>query len=187
MDFRNATALDGFRLYALFIRHTAPWSHEKLTVRVRYGRGAAFSGACYYATSRIFVNLGRHNRYPFRLTANIARARSNATHWWREGLFLELADACQLALFIYLHELYHYLVKAAGRNTRRKEAMCDRFAACVLIDHYGCPLRDGRGAAVPRPAWDFQDLDRFVAATPRAANPAERPQPHAIPVRILQA
>ena len=45
--------------------------------------------------------------------------------------------------------------------------MCDRFAARVLTDRYGCPVIDRRGRPVDRAAWDFQDLDRFVAAAPR--------------------
>jgi hypothetical protein len=167
MDFDNSTHLDSRRLAALFLDHTAPYRHERLRVRVRYSRGAAFSGTCYYRDSRIFVNLGRRNGYPFLLATGIARAQSNRTHWWRDVYRLVLADAYQLALFVYLHELYHYLVKAARRNTRRKEAMCDRFAARVLVDRYGCPLIDPESRAVPRERWDFQDLGAFVAAAPK--------------------
>ena len=174
MLFHNATQLDGERLEHLFLRHTRPWRHEELTVRVRYSRGADFSGSCYYRDKRIFINLGRRNRYPYRMGTHIARARSNRTHWWREVYSIVLADAYQLALFIYLHELYHALVHAARRNTRRKEAMCDRFAARVLVDHYGCPVvaRDGR--RVLREEWDFQDLPGFVAAAAKDGAAAAR-------------
>ena len=61
MDFRSVTDLDGARLQRLFVRHAWPYRHEKLAVRVRYSRGADFSGTCYYTQARIFVNLGRHN------------------------------------------------------------------------------------------------------------------------------
>ncbi|MBI5864378.1 MAG: hypothetical protein HZB38_07710 [Planctomycetes bacterium] len=169
MDFRNTTHLDEVRLYEMFLRHTAPYRHERLTVRVRYSRSAAFSGACYYRTSRLLINLGRQNRYPYALSTHVARSQSNRTHWWRELYQLTLADAYQLALFVYLHELFHFLVKAAGRNTRRKEAMCDRFAARVLVDDYGCPLRTVDGRLVRRADWDFQDLAAFVGGAPRAA------------------
>lgn len=177
MDFANATALDSVRLYELFVRHTRPWRHDRLTVRVRYSRRTPFSGACCYRSSRIFVNIGPRNRYPFTLGTYVARARSYGSHWRREVYRLTLADAYQLALFVYLHELYHYLVKAAGRCVRRKEAMCDRFAARALVDHCGARLCDARGRSVPRPSWDFQDLDRFVAAAPREteASPAQAP------------
>lgn len=181
MKFTNATALDSARLHEMLVRHTHPYRHDDLTVRVRYSRSSDFSGSCYYATARIFVNLGRRNRYPYTLVTHLAKARSNATHWWREHLLIELADAYQLALFIYLHELYHYLVKVSGRNTRRKEAMCDRFAARVLVDAYGCPVRHRSGAPAARGLWDFKDLDAFVATAPQEPRAAAmRP----IPVRI---
>jgi hypothetical protein len=168
MDFQNKTSLDDLRLYELFLRHTAPYRHDKLTVRVRYSRSADFSGACYYRSARLTINLGRHNRYPYLLATHVARAQSSRTHWWRELFRLELADAYQLALFIYLHELFHFLVKAAGRNPRRKESMCDRFATRVLVDEHGCALRGSAGAAVPRDAWDINDLGGFVQAAPRS-------------------
>ena len=132
MDFANSTNLDSARLERLCVRHTWPYRHDKLTVRVRYSRGADFSGTCYYSHARLFINLGRRNKYPYLLGTNIARSRSNRTHWWRETYRLTIADAYQLALFVFLHELYHYLVKAAGRCPRRKEAMCDRFATRVI-------------------------------------------------------
>ncbi|MCG3126680.1 MAG: hypothetical protein CHACPFDD_01532 [Phycisphaerae bacterium] len=190
MHFINRTRLDSGRLLDSFLRFTHPWRHEELRVVVRDSRGADFSGACYYRDARIFINLGRHNRYPYALTTHVARATNHRTHWRRELYVIELDNAYQLALFIYLHELFHYLVKRAGRCTRRKEAMCDRYAARALVDHLGCSVRDEDGALVPRSVWDFQDLDRFVAAAPRApelrgVSPHPAPAPRAIPVRIL--
>lgn len=178
MDFRNTTPLDDRRLLAMYLRHTEPYDHSKLTVRVRPSRGAAFSGSCYYRTSTLYVNLGV-NRYPYALGTHIARSESNATHWWREVFRITIADAYQLAVFVYLHELYHYLVRAAGRNIRRKEGMCDRFAARVLADSYGCAVRGADGRLVPRSAWDFQDLDAFVSAAPRRVPLSQ------VPVRIV--
>lgn len=168
MDFQNSTALDDYRLYEVFLRHTVPYNHERLTVRVRYSRAAAFSGSCYYRTARLNINLGRRNEYPFRFATQVARAQSNRTHWWRELYYLTVADGYQLALFIYLHELYHHLVKAAGRCPRRKESMCDRFATRVLVDHYGCALHDRLNRPVPRQDWYIRDLDRFVSGAPRS-------------------
>jgi hypothetical protein len=167
MDVHNSTELDTGRLHAMFVQHTLPYRHERLKVRVRYGRGAEFSGTCYYGRGQIFVNIGRRNGYPYTLGTSTAKAKSNRTHWWRPIYRLTVADAYQLALFVYLHELYHYLVKAAKRSPRRKEAMCDRFATRVLVDHYGCRLRDTSGRRVPRESWDFKDLDAFIAAAPR--------------------
>lgn len=166
--FHNATALDSSRLLSLFLRHTVPYRHDQLTVRVRYSRGADFSGSCFYRDGRIFINLGPHNAYPYRLYAHLAKARSNRLYWWRAACYLTLANAYELALFIYLHELYHFLVKQAGLSPRRKEAMCDRFAARVLVDHYGCRVTNENGRLVPRDTWDFQDLDGMVSAAPRS-------------------
>lgn len=184
MDFQNATELDSDRLEALFERHSQPYQHARLTVRVRFSRGADFSGTCYYQNARIFINLGRHLKFPYTLGTHIAKARSTHSGWRRDVYRLTVDDGYQLALFIYLHELFHYLVKAAGRSPRRKEAMCDRFAARVLVDHFGCPITTARGAVVPRERWDFQDLHAFVAKAPRQRRPA-RAARREIPVRIL--
>ena len=184
VQFNNSTQLSSEALYRILLRHTAPYRHDDLTVRVRYGRGADFSGACYYRDARIFINLGRNNRYPYELSTHIAKARSNHTHWWRDLYTIAIADAYQLALFIYLHELYHYLINKAGRGVRRKEAMCDRFATRVLVDDFGCKLRDSAGAPVDRASWDFQDLHGFVAAAPREL---VHPPRRAIPVVIRGA
>lgn len=167
MDFANSTQLDSIRLHTLFIRHTLPYRHDRLQVRVRYSRSAAFSGRCFYREGRIFINLGRRNRYPFTLQTHAARARTWGRAWRREPCLLTVQDAYQLALFVYLHELYHYLVFAARRHPRRKEAMCDRFAVRVLVDRYDCPLLDRARRLVARSLWDFQNLDGFVAAAPQ--------------------
>ncbi len=186
MDFRNSTDLDDSRLYAMFLRHTVPYRHNRLTVRVRYSRGADFSGTCYYREARILVNIGRHNRYPYTLGTNIAKAHSTPTGWRREVYHLTVVNAEQLALFVYLHELFHYLVKVAGRSPRRKEAMCDRFAARVLVDNHGGTVRLHSGRPVQRELWDFKDLDAFITAAPR--EPQMRlPLCGEIPVKIRGA
>ena len=140
---------------------------DKLVVRVRYSRGAEFSGTCYYTRARVFVNLGRHNVYPYLLGTQVARCQRNRTHWWRELYRLIIADAYQLALFVFLHEFYHYLIKQAGRSRQRREALCDRFATRALVDYYGARLVDSRGRPVARDRWDFRDLESLVAAAPQ--------------------
>jgi len=185
MDFHNATHLNSTRLLGLLLQHTRPYRHDRLTVRVRYSRSADFSGSCYYGQARIFVNLGRHLRFPYYLGTHVARAQSDRMYWWRETYRLIVRDAYQLALFVYRHELYHFLVKAAGRDPRRKEAMCDRFAVRALVDQCGCPLVDWRGHPVARELWDFQDLEAFVAAAPREApSPGACPWPRPLPVVV---
>lgn len=162
MNFSNSTALDSQLLLDLFERWSAPFDHKGLTVRVAYTRSAPFSGMCRYRDARIHINLGRSLAYPYPLLTHVARARSAGRRWWREAYVLPIESPVQLALFIYLHELYHHLVYSAGRCPRRKEAMCDRFAARVLCDAFGLVVRDAAGETVPRSAWDFQDLEGFV-------------------------
>lgn len=184
MKFQNQTALNDATLLQMFLRHTQPYDHELLHVAVRHTRSTPFSGTCYYTDNRIHVNLGRRNRYPFTLGTHVAKASSGRKEWSREIFRLTVADAYQLALFIYLHELFHYLVHAAGRGRMRKEAMCDRFAARVLVDHYGCTLLDPRGAVPARESWDFKNLHEFVARAPRV-RPVAQAARRFIPVRIV--
>lgn len=164
MELVNRTALSTEQLRRMFLREVAHWPHERIHATVRYSRGADYSGTCYYRTGHIYVNLGRHVRFPYSLPTSIARAESNATHWWKEVYSLRVADAYELVLFVFLHEFYHWLVGLARRNPRQKESMCDRFAARVLVSRYGALVRDSRGRRVLENAWDFQDLDGFVAA-----------------------
>ena len=184
MKFSNQTALDDTRLRQMFLRHTAPYDHEPLSVVVRHTRSTPFSGTCYYNDSRIHVNLGRRNRYPMTLGTHVAKATTGRQEWSREIYSLTVGDPYQLALFIYLHELFHFLVNASGRGRLRKEAMCDRFAARVLVDVYGCRLLDPRGAVPPRQNWDFKDLHLFVARAPQG-RPAAEAARRFIPVRIV--
>ncbi|MFN0137579.1 MAG: hypothetical protein ACKVS9_15860 [Phycisphaerae bacterium] len=184
MDFRNLTQLDSARLYSLFIRHTEPYDHSAISVRVKNGRSAEFSGSCYYASSTLNINLSPKNRYPYSLGTHVARPQSNQSHWWRDIYRITLADAYQLALFVYLHELFHYLVRKAGRPTRRREGMCDRFAARVLVDHYGCIMRRSDESLAERDEWDIHDLHKLVAAAPKQP-PREMAAMRPIPVRIV--
>jgi hypothetical protein len=182
MTLKNTTDLSTARLEALILPYDRIWACGKLTVLVRYSRGADFSGTCLYVKRRIHVNLGRHVVYPYRMSTYVARARSNRRRWWKEDYTIELADACQLVLFVFLHELYHWLVRKARRNTRQKESMCDRFAARALATEFRCAIRDSRGRLVPRQVWDFQDVDGFVAAARR--KPALTTPP--LPVRAAR-
>jgi hypothetical protein len=166
-SFHNSTELDTARLKRMCLDAVVGWRLDRLTVRVRYSRGADFSGTCYYRPAAIYVNLGRHLTYPYRLTTHLARAKSTARHWWKPIYTVELNDAYCVVLFVFLHECYHLLVKRARRNTRQKESMCDRFAARFLVDHCGSVVRDESGRPAPRQAWDFQDVEAFVAAARR--------------------
>jgi hypothetical protein len=164
IDFKNSTALSDVRLLSLFRETLDGWLVGKVTIRVRYSRSADFSGTCVYRTRRIYINLGRHLEYPFAMRTNLAKVRTRATGWTRPVYTLELSNGYEVVLFVFLHELYHLLVKRARRNTRQKESMCDRFAARHLVDRFGAAVRTESGKLVPRGAWDFQDLEGFVAA-----------------------
>lgn len=164
MDFENSTTLSTARLLALVRESLVGWNVGSIVVRVRYSRGADFSGTCLYAGRRIYVNLGHHVTYPYHMATHVAPARTVGRNWIKPECRIELRNGYDLVLFIFLHELYHLLVKLAGRNTRQKESMCDRFAARWLVDRFGAVVRDGEGRLVARAVWDFQDLDGFVAA-----------------------
>lgn len=164
MDFRNTTTLNCELLRRTFIVAAEGWPTDRLTVRVRWSRGADFSGTCIYKTHCIYVNLGRHLRYPYALTTYCARSRKAWGRYYKPRSFIDLCDGYQVCLFIFAHEFYHRLIKAAGRNTSQKESMCDRFAARVLVDQYGCTLRDLHGRPLDREEWDIQDLERFVTS-----------------------
>ncbi len=164
MILRNSTVLSTTRLEDMILPVVEGWPHEPLRAFIRNSRGAEFSGACYYHLARIHVNLGRRNTYPYLIRVSIARAQSDRRSWWREVYAVRVADAYQLALFVFLHEFYHWLVKKARRNTRQKESRCDRFATAVLVDRYAAEVLDSAGRRVPREQWDFQDQLAFVAA-----------------------
>ena len=141
---------------------------------MRYSRSADFSGTCYYRTGKVYVNIGRHVVYPYFMATHIARAQSNTTHWWKETYTVQLADGYQLALFVFLHEFYHWLVSQARRNPRQKESMCDRFATRILVHRHGAQVRNAAGMAIGRSAWDFQDVDTFVETARRRTPPRRR-------------
>lgn len=171
---RNSTRLANEELLELVACAVRGWSTGELFVWVRYSRGADFSGACIYRTQRIYVNLGQYVVYPYRLRTYIARSRTFGRRWVKPLYSLLIPSPQQLFLFVFLHELYHLLVKRTRRNTRQKESMCDRFAARQLVDRFGVEVRSSRSQPVDRAVWDFQDLDRFVAGA-RLASPDASP------------
>jgi hypothetical protein len=189
MDFTNSTSLDSNTLERMFLESADPFPTDELVVRVRYSRGSDFSGSCYYDTHRLFVNLGKHLVYPYAMDTYIARSVAARNGWVKPLYSIELADGYQVVLFVLMHEFYHWLIKRAGRNTRQKESMCDRFAARAMVDRFATPIRDSKGDPVQRLAWDFQNLDGFVArahARPtRTVRPAARasapPTPQSTP------
>ncbi len=182
MDFGNTTHLSDQRLRAYCDDAVHGWAVGRLRVRFRYSRGADFSGTCFYTSQRIFVNIGRHVTYPYRMATHVGRARTVGRRWYKPACIMQMGNAYHLAMFIFMHELYHLLVKRARRNTRQKESMCDRFAARLMVDRFGLYVRTEQGVPIPRDVWDFQDLEGFVAAArdrrvKRPHRAARRPLP----------
>ncbi len=165
--FHNTTDLDDSRLGCMCLDAVAGWRLDGAVVRIRYSRGADYSGSCYYADARLFVNLGQHLTYPYRMGTHLARTQSNGRRWWKPIYTIELMDAYQLVLMVFLHECYHLLVKRAGRNVRQKESMCDRFAARTLVGRHGAIIRDDQNRFVARSEWDIRDVEAFVASARR--------------------
>ena len=162
MDIINNTDLDTRRIEAMFSRATAAWPAPNLKVTLRYSRGAKYSGTFASDPSRIYVNIGRTNRYPLKIETAVARAKSSQNCWWKPLYHINVQNAYQLALFVFLHEFYHYLIYRAKRNSRQKESMCDRFAVKYLVEHCRIKVVDTTGLPVKRSTWLFQNLDKFV-------------------------
>ncbi len=163
MNIINKTELSSKRIESMFSRATQGWATRRLKVVVRYSRGAKYSGTFASHPPRIYINIGRNNKYPMKIDTSIAKAISFKNSWWKPTYHIKVENPYQLALFVFLHEFYHYLVFKARRNPRRKEAMCDRFAIRYLVDHCKLKVFDSSRQPVPRSKWLFQDLDAFVA------------------------
>jgi hypothetical protein len=163
MEIINHTEFDARRIEVMFLRATQQWAAPKLRVTVRYSRGAIYSGTFASNPPRIFVNLHPRNRYPLRIETGIARAKSFGRSWWKPSYHVKAENPYQLALFVFMHEFYHYLIHRARRNSHRKEAMCDRFAVRYLNNHCRLAVYDSSGNPIARTGWLFQDLDGFVA------------------------
>jgi len=190
MEIFNRTQLDTQRLVTMFLSATRRWIAPMLKVSVRHSRGAVYSGTFASNPSRIYVNLGRKNRYPMKIETGIAKARSFGNTWWKPSYHVKVQNDYQVVLFVFLHEFYHYLIHRARRNAHRKEAMCDRFAIRYLTDNCGLTVYDANNNPVTSSAWLFQDLDAFVQ-TPKTyllpIRAARRPKKkrHAVP-RVSQ-
>lgn len=176
IDFHNSTALSSVKLLTLMSEAVAGWAVGRITVRVRYSRGADFSGTCVYSDRKILINLGRHLKYPYHMGTNLARAKTIGRRWYKPIYTLELQSGYEVILFVFMHELYHLLVKRARRNIRQKESMCDRFAARYVVERFGAIVRNDKGEPVPDDVWEFQDLEGFVAAA-RDRRAARHPIP----------
>lgn len=179
MDIENRTELSMGRIIRMLERATAGWASLRLKVVVRYSRSSIYSGTFASNPARIYVNIGRRNRYPLRIETSIGRARTVGQSWWKPTYHIKVRNAYQLALFVFLHEFYHYLIHRARRNSHRKESMCDRFAVRYMVDHSRLVVCDAAGRTIPRSVWLFQELNDFVASSSTLVKPvraARRPR-----------
>lgn len=163
MEIINHTEFDTRRIEVMFRRATEQWVAPKLKVVVRYSRGAIYSGTFASHPPRIYVNIHPKNRYPLKIETGIAKSKTLGDFWWKPSYHIKAENPYHVALFVFLHEFYHYLVHRARRNSHRKEAMCDRFAVRYLTNHCRLAVYDMNNNPVPRSVWLFQDLDGFVA------------------------
>lgn len=163
-------------MLALCEEGVAGWAVGSIKLYIRYSRGADFSGSCYYTDRRIFINLGKHLEYPYWMQTYIGRAKTTRRFWYKPSCAVEMKTGYHVVMFVFMHELFHLLVKRARRNTRQKESMCDRFATRFLVDRLGATIRGPDGKPLERGAWDFQDLDRFVAAA-KDKRAGKKPRP----------
>ena len=113
MDFHNSTELSDEKLLGLCSEGMAGWAVGTVSVYIRYSRGADLSGTCYYSDRRIYVNIGRHVVYPYQMGTNLARARTIGRYWYKPMYNVEIKSGYELALFVFMHELYHLLLKRA--------------------------------------------------------------------------
>ena len=176
--FRNSTALEDGKLLELFRDGAFGWRTGCIKLWVRYSRGADFSGRCFYNEGRIFINLGRHLTYPYLMGTHLARAKTVGRRWYKPIYTVELADAYGVVLFVFMHELYHLLVRKARRNPRQKESMCDRFATRHVVSLFDATVCDEKGRKLTRAIWDYQDVEGFVAAA-RSKHQLTAPQRNA--------
>lgn len=175
IEFHNSTELSSRVLERGCNECIEGWNVGTILLRIRYSRGADFSGTCFYDQRKIYINLGKHLVYPYPMNTHLARSVTIGRRWFKPIYRINIENGIQLAMFIFMHELYHLLVRRAGRNTRQKESMCDRFAARYLVDRFGVSIVTNKGKSVSRSDWDFQNVDGFVSAARRKRRAARRP------------
>ena len=105
-------------------KHAAKYETENLRTYLRHIREGAqtpYSGVCYYKEGRIRVSINPRNLYPVPIRVGSPFDASK----WRHYM---MGSAEQLAEFIFLHELSHYLDYRNGIPVRCKQTKSDMFA-----------------------------------------------------------
>ena len=134
MDFKNTTTLDSNLLRETGESAVAGWPTDPLVVRVRWSRGAEFSGTCVYATHRLYINLGRHLQYPYRMETHCARGRKAWGRYYKPRSFLELCDEHGLYVVDEANVESHALMQTLSKDPRFEHAILDRILRMVRRD-----------------------------------------------------
>lgn len=120
MKLYNSTGIDTSALE----RHAAEYDTGDLHTYVRLIRRGAktpYSGVCYYKRARIRVSINPRNLYP----VPVRVGSPFDSRKWRHYM---MNSPEQLAEFIFLHELSHYLDYKNGVPVRCKQTKADMFA-----------------------------------------------------------
>ncbi len=97
---------------------------ENLKVRVRYTRKKAktpYSGICYYKEDKIGVSVNPENKYPVKIRIG---SPFNKSSW--QYYYLDSPE--EVVMFVFLHELSHYLDYKNSLSVRCKQTKADKFA-----------------------------------------------------------
>lgn len=97
---------------------------ENLQVKVKYTKEnarAPYSGICYYTKDKIRVSINPHNKYPIKINVGSPFNKKAWEHY-------HLNSPEELTLFVFLHEISHYLDYKNGLSVRCKQTKADKFA-----------------------------------------------------------
>jgi hypothetical protein len=123
MKLINKTNLEGIekKVYELVMGYNGM---ENLQVKIKYTKENAktpYSGVCYYREDKIRVSINPKNRYPLKITVG---SPFNKSSW--QNYYLNSEE--ELALFVFLHEISHYIDYKNGLSVRCKQTKADKFA-----------------------------------------------------------
>jgi len=101
---------------------------ENLIVKISYMRKGAkspYSGICYYKKNKIRVSINKNNKYPIKIKVG---SPFNTASW--EYYYLNSPE--EVILFVFLHEISHYLDYINGLAMGCKETKADKFALWMM-------------------------------------------------------
>jgi len=120
MEIINQTSMDVNFLHD----YVKEYNTEDLRVYmkdIRVGARVPYSGVCYYKKGRIRVSINPKNRYPLKIRVGSPFNKES----WR---YYDMNSYEDIASFVFLHELSHYLDYKTGVPVRCKQTKSDCFA-----------------------------------------------------------